>query len=118
MSTHVVYRCYDAADRLLYIGCTQDLAARMAVHQCDSPNRASRELVARLGRLDYEEYPNRASALAAERAAIADEAPLLNTHHNLGRRVRSLPAAERPRLTDDQRGQLADALALFAGGAA
>lgn len=116
--THYVYRCYDADGRLLYIGCTQDLAARMAIHECDSDNPASAELVKRIAVLEYEEYPDRTSGLEAERNAIRDEAPLLNTHHNLGRQMRNLPPVERPRLGDEGRRQVAEILARFAGGAA
>lgn len=114
MSTHYVYRCYDSEGRLLYIGCTQDLAARMAVHECDIDNPASRELMPRLHRVEYVEYPDRESALAAEREAIELEAPLLNTHHNGGRGMRDLPPVERTRMTDEQRAEMNRVLGLFA----
>lgn len=115
---HVVYRCYDTERRLLYVGCTHDLTARMMVHECDSKNPASVELMRRIDLLEYQTYPDRATALAAEKAAIQAEAPLLNTHHNLGRGMRHLPpVARRSLLTDEQRQQFADVLAKFGGAA-
>ena len=92
---HYVYRCYDAEDRLLYIGCTENLEQRMRVHDWDTPNRASFELMRRMVRCEYEEHPDRESDLRAEREAIMAEAPMLNTHHNLGRGMRALPPVER-----------------------
>lgn len=100
--THVVYRCYDSADRLLYIGCTQDFVARMQVHECSPHNPASFELMRRLDRVECEEYPDRATARQAEREAIMAEAPMLNIHHNLGRGMRDLPPVERPHVPEEQ----------------
>lgn len=113
MSAHVVYRCYDADNRLLYIGCTQDLTARMQVHECDSTNPASVELIKRLDLVEYEEYPDRATARQAEREAITAEAPLLNTHHNLGRGRRDLAPVEPQQLSDGQRFELVGIFARF-----
>lgn len=71
---HVVYRCYDADDQLLYIGCTRDLDYRMSLQPLI--------LMRRLALVTTEDYPNRVEARAAERAAIKAEAPLLNKQHN------------------------------------
>lgn len=79
---HVLYRCYDADDRLLYIGCTSDIKARMRQHAY-SPKATSvalRELMVR-----YETSEPIAGWTAAhqvEIAAIQAEAPLLNVMHN------------------------------------
>lgn len=89
MRTHYVYRCYDAADRLLYIGCTQDVEARIAVHRSSWNNPASAGLSMRMTRYDATEYPDKETARAAERQAIHDEAPLFNLHHQ---RERMTPA--------------------------
>ena len=87
---HVVYRCYDAADRLLYVGCTHDINGRMNVHASSWGNPASAALNMRMARYETEEHPDKATARAAERQAIHDEAPLLNLHHQ---RERITPAA-------------------------
>jgi predicted GIY-YIG superfamily endonuclease len=117
-TTHTVYRCYDSEGRLLYIGCTQDLDARMAVHECDGKNPASVELMRRIDLLEYEEFPDRASGLKAEREAIAAEAPLLNTHHNLGRGMKNLPPVPPRRLlTDEQRAEFNAIMQNFGGAA-
>lgn len=69
--THYVYRLFGHDGVLHYIGCTYDLVARMEFHH-----------VRLGGTMTTEEYPNRAEARAAERAAITAEAPLLNKQHN------------------------------------
>lgn len=94
--THYVYRCFDEADRLLYIGCTADMGSRMAVHMASGDNPASRVLIMRMVRHEVEEHPDEASGRAAERAAIYAEEPLANLHHQ---RVRET-AAERARRLD------------------
>lgn len=94
---HVVYRCYDADDRLLYIGCTHDIGGRMQVHASSWGNPASAVLNMRMVRSTEVEYPDKATARAAERQAIFDEAPLLNMHHQ---RERITPAARRQLMED------------------
>lgn len=95
MSKHYVYRCYDAADRLLYIGCTENLGARMAVHMSSGQNMASIVLMRRMDHMEYETCPDKQSAQAAEREAIYNEAPLANLHHQ---KVRETPADRERRL--------------------
>lgn len=71
---HQVYRCYDDANQLVYVGCTGDLDYRMSL---------AHPLVARETVLvETEDFPNRSTARVAERAAIEAEAPLLNKQHN------------------------------------
>ena len=84
--SHSVYRCFDADGRLLYIGCTKDVAERMGVHR-RSRGRSPVSDYLNQHMVDYtvEAYPDRRTARAAERAAITVEAPLLNTRYNQGR---------------------------------
>lgn len=81
-ASHYVYRLYDADDRLLYIGCSNDPDARIYQHACWG--RKSGQL-AEIGPLlhhwTYWRYPDKASAHAAEVAAIGSEAPVFNTRH-------------------------------------
>lgn len=76
---HYVYRLFDAADRLLYIGATCDVENRLfhLLHPCNegkvpglSAERVARHVVT--------VHPDRRAAFAAERAAIQVERPLLN----------------------------------------
>lgn len=89
---HTVYRIYDVADRLIYIGCTHDIGARMQVHASSWSNPASAAINLRMNRMTETEYPDKESARAAERQAIFDEAPILNLHHQ---RERLTPAYRR-----------------------
>jgi excinuclease UvrABC nuclease subunit len=79
--SHVVYRCYGKDGRLLYVGCTHDINARMQVHASSWHNPASALLSMRMDRVEVEEFPSLAEARDAERRAIHDEAPLANVHH-------------------------------------
>ena len=72
-----VYRCYDAADQLLYIGSTVNVRARMRAHRYHKP-----ELRSRLHRVETERYSSIAIAREAERRAIFNESPLLNKQNN------------------------------------
>lgn len=71
-----LYRYYDAADVLLYVGMTGDLAERELEHIRDSTwmDFAARSTI--------ERFPTRSEAEDAERDAIRDEAPLFNIAHN------------------------------------
>lgn len=80
---HSVYRCFDAEGQLLYIGCAQEPTYRMHMHmQTSTQSAVSWELQERMARWDSVEYPTKAEARAAERAAILAERPLLNRQHN------------------------------------
>lgn len=79
---HYVYRCFDADARLVYIGCTVDVQARMVSHRAERKARAS--LWLRTCMASYSvagPYRGRAAALRAESAAIVAERPLFNLHH-------------------------------------
>lgn len=69
---HVVYRCYDTAGRLLYIGCSNSIRARLDAHEDTSwwwPEVATvRNLL----------FPNRDTAREKERQAIFHERPRCN----------------------------------------
>ncbi|HEX8859189.1 MAG TPA: GIY-YIG nuclease family protein, partial [Actinomycetes bacterium] len=84
--THHVYRIYAADnDELLYIGCTQNVQTRLyyMTRQCNLGNHVNAGIAQRgLGRVESQEYPDKATAREAERQAIAAEAPLLNRQHN------------------------------------
>lgn len=76
---HYLYRCYDADDRLLYIGCTKDVGRRISLHRRDPRRKASRWLRVSMTRYEIEgPYANKLSALAAEHDAIFGEQPLFN----------------------------------------
>jgi predicted GIY-YIG superfamily endonuclease len=70
-----VYRAYDAAGRLLYVGVTDNIDRRIDGHSA-SGWRAS------MAALTLTIYPSRAVALAAERDAIRAERPLWNVMHS------------------------------------
>lgn len=68
----VVYRCWAPARRLLYVGCTADLDARLRQHA------RIKSWWAAVVAVDHEGYPSVAAARTAEGAAIAQERPLHN----------------------------------------
>lgn len=78
---HLLYRFFDAAGVLLYVGITYDLSARFSTHSVERPwwGDWATSTVTR--------YDSRAELEAAEREAIKSEGPLHNTVHNkaLGR---------------------------------
>lgn len=70
-----LYRHYDAAGRLLYVGISFSVLTRTAQHAAYSPWWDD------VARIDVEGFPNRSEAEAAEVAAIKDEKPLFNKKH-------------------------------------
>lgn len=100
--THYVYRCYDKAGQLLYIGCTEDVEARMQVHRSSWHNPASAYLSLHMDRYEVEEIVGRTAARKAERAAIKAEAPLLNVHHNDGRGLPRVKVSDMPPISSEQ----------------
>lgn len=70
---HVLYRLYDENDRLLYIGITRNLEARMAAHE--------RRFGDLLDHYTTETYLDRKSVLNAESRAIYTEYPAFNVVH-------------------------------------
>jgi predicted GIY-YIG superfamily endonuclease len=71
---HFVYRLFNSDDELIYVGCASDVEERL--------NSGLHPYAGLKRRVVVEEHPDKATARAAERAAIKDEAPLLNKHHN------------------------------------
>ena len=68
-----LYRLYDDGGRLLYIGITRNLEARLRSHR--------RRLGDLLAHHTVEQYPDRATALQAEARAIEEEYPAFNVDH-------------------------------------
>lgn len=82
MSTVFVYRLYDRAGSLLYIGCTNNVPRRVDQHI--RKGTGGGDAIA-----DYssEEYPTRQAGLAAEARAILEEQPPVNVQSKLRRGV-------------------------------
>ena len=78
---HALYRFFDAAGDLLYVGITLDPGSRWKQHRDD---KAWWHEVARV---ELENHPSREAVLAAEKAAIITEQPRYNIVHNRGRRL-------------------------------
>jgi predicted GIY-YIG superfamily endonuclease len=66
----ILYRLRDPEGRLLYVGVTRDLKARLKAHR--------RDYGAALASVEREEFDTPAEAVAAELRAIANEQPLFN----------------------------------------
>lgn len=92
-----LYRMLGAGDELLYVGIAGNPGRRFEQHA------KSKTWWAEVERVKVEHFPDRASALIAEAAAIQTEAPKFNHMHNNGRAVPlpdgvSEPNVERDRL--------------------
>lgn len=73
---HVLYRFFDAAGALLYVGITYDPPTRLSMHNVSQPwwgDWATSTMT---------RYDSRAELVAAEREAIKSEKPLYNIVHN------------------------------------
>jgi hypothetical protein len=75
MST-TLYRAYDQDGTLLYVGIADDWLRRWREH------RKTSAWFAEVGSVKVEGYPDRTSALLAERDAIKSERPKFNISHN------------------------------------
>lgn len=73
MTRTAVYRHYDADGRLLYIGCSCDPFSRFAVH------RSVSSWAHDVANMSVEWFPDRETALCAEKAAILTEKPPHNS---------------------------------------
>lgn len=71
MTAHYVYRCFDSDDRLVYVGQTKDVTARMQQHQ-----RAF--WAPQVVKVKVKAYRNPLIARAVERTAIREEHPRFN----------------------------------------
>lgn len=79
---HYLYRCYDKAGRLLYVGCTINPRKRLSLHETSVGPAASRLLQRYMDSfvVDADIYPSEAAGHAAETVAIFMEQPVFNTH--------------------------------------
>lgn len=71
-----VYRIFDHANTLLYVGISNRVDARIEQHRKD------KEWFWRVDRITTVNYPDRATALEVEKAAIISEKPIYNVIHN------------------------------------
>ena len=70
-----LYRHYDAAGALLYVGIAKNVGARFSEHKRKSP------WAAHSARMTVETFPDRAAAAVAELQAVVNEKPLYNVGH-------------------------------------
>ncbi len=75
---HALYRFYDSAGALLYVGITLNPTHRWKKHRDGKPWWAE------VMRIQLEQYPDRPKVLDAERTAILTEHPRYNIVHNQG----------------------------------
>lgn len=75
---HFVYRVFDAADTLLYIGCTRTPHSRFKQH------KSKAAWYPKAHHAEWTAFPNFATARAAESAAICADRPLFNIEHKPG----------------------------------
>lgn len=87
-SVHFVYRAFDAAGVLLYVGCTRTPSRRMAKHR-------GKAWYARATRITWAQFPDFWTARREEHDAIRDEAPLFNACLVAGARVVTGPSTPR-----------------------
>ena len=73
---HALYRFFDSANRLLYVGITAALPTRLMSHNGDKPWWTS------VHHITVEHFADRETVLKAETAAIKAEHPLHNITHN------------------------------------
>ncbi len=76
-----LYRFFDAANRLLYVGIAGNPGRRFSEHGKDKGWWTN------VARSTMEHFATRDAALTAERAAIIDEKPVHNVVHNRGHRT-------------------------------
>lgn len=74
--THVLYRFYDAAHQLLYVGITCNPPVRFIMH------RHSKDWWSEVARIDIENFNSRDELKNAEQSAIRIERPRYNIQHN------------------------------------
>lgn len=73
MTAHYVYRCYDAAGQLLYVGCSKNPEKRLKEHAYFRTWWTDR-----INRIVLKVFPDRLQALLAEEQAIKTEHPIHN----------------------------------------
>lgn len=85
--TTALYRFFDKADQLLYIGISNCIPRRFDQHGDTKP------WYIEVARMTVEHHPTRAAALGAEKVAIQAERPKYNIQHNRRSSKRSTTAA-------------------------
>ena len=105
MATHYVYRLWNEADELLYVGISKTLVTRLTQHDATQPWSAE------VASVTAKKYPNRDKARAAEIEAIQTEGP----RYNIRDRVKEIDwAAEAMSLWGDMDSmERAEAIALM-----
>lgn len=88
MTTTALYRFYDDAGGLLYVGITHRIGVRFAAH------RGASSWYDLAARVTLERHPTREAALKAEKAAIIAERPRWNVVHNRRAAHRKTPPAD------------------------
>jgi hypothetical protein len=81
--THGLYRFWDSAGRLLYVGISVNPLSRFDQHRAEKPWWDD------IASVTIERYPNRSEVLDAEREAIRSEKPAFNVTHNTSRPTRA-----------------------------
>lgn len=94
-----VYRVYGWREELLYVGVTDDLCRRFAVHRSSSSWWRS------AARVEWEEWPHRRAALEEEQRQIRGLRPIHNVIGNDSPIIPLPPVAE-DQLPDDVRDRL------------
>jgi excinuclease UvrABC nuclease subunit len=79
VTPHLLYRFFDEAGELLYVGITVNLPLRLRAH-------SQRDWWTDVRTMTAEEHPDREAVLVAERVAIEGEHPRHNVCLNRGRR--------------------------------
>lgn len=80
-ATTALYRHYDAANTLLYVGISLNAIDRLRAHVFGS------HWSSEISQVKVEYFPSRQAALAAEKSAIRDEHPRWNIAHNKPRKL-------------------------------
>lgn len=87
-----LYRHFDAAGRLLYVGIANHPKRRLVAHgSAKAPWHSS------VSSSTYERFPNRAKAAEAEQLAIKEESPLWNVSNTLAKLTRALHPVKIPK---------------------
>lgn len=96
--SHILYRFYNDADELLYVGITANPSRRLERH------RHEKDWWSDVSRIDIEHFTDRHTVLAAERTAIETEKP----RHNIRMNERPHPAQRLVWICEACDGEIAD----------
>jgi len=92
-----LYRLYDKAGSLLYVGISYSAIRRQADH------KRSKQWFHEVAEITIEKHPTREAAQLAERIAIYDERPQHNVAHNIRRGPWAAPRATTPAAWDGRK---------------